>query len=112
MLSRWWTVDDLIVYKLADEKYLLVPNAANIDKDYAWMHEHVKGDVTLQNISDEVGQLAIQGPKAESILQKLTDIDLSKLVSIILRKMQLWMELQMFLYPVQVTQGKMDSNYT
>ena len=74
------TIDDLIVYKLADEKYLFVPNAANVDKDYAWINEHLKGDVTLTNISDEVGQLAIQGPKAESILQKLTDIDLSQMV--------------------------------
>ena len=74
------TVDDLIVYKLADEKYMFVPNAANIDKDYAWINEHLKGDVTLKNISDEIGLLAIQGPKTESILQKLTDIDLSKIV--------------------------------
>ena len=82
------TIDDLIVYKLADEKYMFVPNAANIDKDYAWINEHLKGDVTLKNISDEIGLLAIQGPKTESILQKLTDIDLSqKLSSIILHKM-------------------------
>ena len=74
------TIDDLIVYKLADEKYMFVPNAANIDKDYAWINEHLKGDVTLKNISDEIGLLAIQGPKTESILQKLTDIDLSKIV--------------------------------
>ena len=73
------TVDDLLVYKLADEKYLLVVNASNIDKDFAWMKQHVKGDVTIQNISDEVAQLAIQGPKAEAILQKLTETDLVKL---------------------------------
>ena len=74
------TIDDLIVYKLEDQKYLFVPNAANIDKDYEWIKEHLKGDVTLKNISSEVGQLALQGPKAESILQKLTDIDLSQIV--------------------------------
>ncbi|WP_338472061.1 glycine cleavage system aminomethyltransferase GcvT [Niallia sp. XMNu-256] len=73
------TIDDLIVYKLADEKYLLVPNAANIDKDYEWINQHLKGDVSFQNISSEVGQLALQGPKAESILQKLTDIDLTQI---------------------------------
>ncbi|WP_338469629.1 glycine cleavage system aminomethyltransferase GcvT [Niallia sp. XMNu-256] len=71
------TIDDLIVYKLEDEKYLLVPNAANVDKDYDWINEHLKGDVKFENISSQVGQLAIQGPKAESILQKLTDIDLT-----------------------------------
>ncbi|MBB6446044.1 glycine cleavage system aminomethyltransferase GcvT [Bacillus benzoevorans] len=75
------TVDDLLVYKLEDEKYLLVINAANIDKDYAWMQQNVKGDVKLQNISGEVSQLALQGPKAEAILQKLTDTDLSQIGS-------------------------------
>ncbi|MGX9134349.1 glycine cleavage system aminomethyltransferase GcvT [Rummeliibacillus sp. JY-2-4R] len=75
------TVDDLLVYKLADEKYLLVVNAANIEKDYDWMKQNVKGEVTLQNISNDVAQLAIQGPKAEAILQKLTDTDLSQIGS-------------------------------
>lgn len=75
------TVDDLLVYKLENEKYLLVINAANIEKDYEWMKQHVKGEVTLQNISNDIAQLAIQGPKAEAILQKLTDIDLSEIGS-------------------------------
>lgn len=73
------TVDDLLVYKLGNEKYLLVINASNIDKDYEWMKQHVKGDVTLQNISNDIAQLAIQGPKAEGILQKLTEQDLSEI---------------------------------
>lgn len=73
------TVDDLIVYKLENEKYLLVINAANIEKDFEWMKQHVKGEVTLQNISSDIAQLSIQGPKAEGILQKLTEIDLSKI---------------------------------
>jgi aminomethyltransferase len=73
------TVDDLLVYKLENEKYLLVINAANIEKDYEWMKQHVKGEVTLQNISSDIAQLAIQGPKAESILQKLTQINLSEI---------------------------------
>jgi aminomethyltransferase len=73
------TVDDLLVYKLEDEKYLLVINASNIEKDFDWMQQNVKGEVTLQNISNEVAQLAIQGPKAEAILQKLTEIDLSQI---------------------------------
>lgn len=71
------TVDDLLVYKLENEKYLLVINAANIEKDYEWMKQHVKGEMTLQNISNDIAQLAIQGPKAEGILQKLTETDLS-----------------------------------
>jgi len=73
------TVDDFLVYKLADEKYLIVVNAANNEKDYEWMERHVKGDVTLQNISSEVALLALQGPKAEKILQQLTDIDLTSI---------------------------------
>lgn len=75
------TVDDLLVYKLGNEKYLLVINAANIEKDYEWMKQHVKGEMALQNISEDIAQLAIQGPKAESILQKLTKIDLSEIGS-------------------------------
>lgn len=73
------TVDDLLVYKLANEKYLLVINAANIEKDYEWMKQHVGGEVTLQNLSNTIAQLAIQGPKAESILQSLTETDLSEI---------------------------------
>ena len=54
------TVDDLLVYKMADEKYLLVVNAANIDKDYAWIEQHAKGfDVTTLNASESYGQIAI-----------------------------------------------------
>ena len=75
------TVDDLLVYKLENEKYLLVINAANIEKDFEWMKQHVKGEMTLQNISNDIAQLAIQGPKAEGILQKLTDTNLSEIGS-------------------------------
>lgn len=73
------TVDDLLIYKKSDENYLLVVNAANIEKDYEWLAQHVFGDVVLTNISDEVAQLAIQGPLAETILQKLTSTDLSEI---------------------------------
>lgn len=73
-------VDDLLVYKYSDEHFYLVVNAANIEKDYKWMKDN-KGvyEVEIENISDEVAELAIQGPKAEEILQKLTDIDLSQI---------------------------------
>lgn len=64
-------VDDLIVYKVRDEHYFIVVNAANIDKDFAWMKGHVFGDVTLENISENVAQIALQGPKAQEILEKL-----------------------------------------
>ena len=64
-------VDDLIVYKLDEEKYLLVVNASNTDKDREWIKENLKGDVELRDISPEVGQIALQGPKSKEILEKL-----------------------------------------
>ena len=73
------TIDDLLVYRLANQKYMLVVNAANLKNDYTWLKEHASGDVTLQNISDEVALLAIQGPKAIGILQKVTELELIKL---------------------------------
>ncbi|MEK4069879.1 glycine cleavage system aminomethyltransferase GcvT [Peribacillus sp. FSL R5-0717] len=73
------TVDDLLVYKLKNDKFLLVINAANIEKDYDWMKQHIKGEMTLRNISNDIALIAIQGPKAEGILQKLTEINLSEI---------------------------------
>lgn len=72
-------IDDFLIYKLAENKYLLVVNAANTEKDYEWIKQHEKGDVTVKNISTGIGQLALQGPKAQAILQKLTSTDLSKI---------------------------------
>lgn len=67
------TVDDLLIYKFGEERYLIVVNAANIEKDWAWMQENVGSfQVKLTNKSEETGQLALQGPKALKILQKLT----------------------------------------
>ena len=66
------TVDDLIVYKKADNDYFVVVNASNKDKDFAWMKEHVSGDVSVEDVSAQYGQVALQGPKAEEILRKLT----------------------------------------
>jgi aminomethyltransferase len=73
------TVDDLIVYKLAEHKFLLVVNAANTEKDFAWLEQHATGDVKVTNISNKIAQLALQGPKAEAILQKVTDVNLSEI---------------------------------
>ncbi|MBC1470533.1 glycine cleavage system aminomethyltransferase GcvT [Listeria seeligeri] len=73
------TVDDLVVYKITETKYILVVNAANTEKDYEWMVKNVFGDVTVTNVSSMYGQLALQGPNAEKILTKLTDIDLSSI---------------------------------
>ena len=65
-------VDDLLVYKFDEDEYLLVVNAANIDKDWAWVNSQNKFGVTLTNVSDETSQLAIQGPLALKAMQKLT----------------------------------------
>ncbi|MFA1641776.1 glycine cleavage system aminomethyltransferase GcvT [Chryseomicrobium imtechense] len=73
------TVDDLLVYKFDDEKYLLVVNASNIDKDVAWMNEHVSGDVHIDNQSDDWGLLALQGPAAQEFLQNYTETPLADL---------------------------------
>lgn len=70
-------VDDLLVYCYEPEKYLLVVNAANIEKDWDWCVSHNTEGAELENSSDNMAQLAVQGPKAILALQKLTDIDLS-----------------------------------
>lgn len=64
-------VDDLIVYKKAEDDYFIVVNAANKDKDYAWMKEHLLPGSELTDASDDYAQIALQGPKAEEILKKL-----------------------------------------
>ena len=65
-------VDDLLVYKINNETYLLVVNAANIDKDWEWCNKQNKMRAELHNASDEISQLAIQGPLALKAMQKLT----------------------------------------
>jgi len=71
-------VDDLLVHKERDNEYLLVVNASNTDKDFKWLLEHKEDEnVEIINESPKTGQIAIQGPLAESILQKLTDVNLA-----------------------------------
>jgi aminomethyltransferase len=69
-------VDDLIVYKLKDNDYLLVVNASNIDKDWNWISKFNTKGVEMKNISDSLSLFAVQGPKAKDIVQKLTSVDL------------------------------------
>lgn len=73
-------VDDLLVYKFSKDYFYLVINASNVDKDYEWMKSN-KGNYNteLNNISDSVSELALQGPNAEKILQKISDYDISSL---------------------------------
>ena len=72
-------VDDLLVYHYEPEKYLLVVNAGNIDKDWDWCVSHNTVGAELENSSDRTAQLAIQGPKAQEVLQRLTPVDLSSI---------------------------------
>ena len=72
-------VDDLLVYGYEPEKYLLVVNAANIEKDWNWCVSHNAVGAELENASDRMAQLAVQGPKALPALQKLTSLDLSEI---------------------------------
>ncbi|MEY3965056.1 MAG: hypothetical protein RL263_225 [Bacteroidota bacterium] len=73
-------IDDLLVYRFAADKYFLVINASNIEKDLAWMHkQNEKFGATIENKSDDYSLLAIQGPKAIAALQKLTEVNLSEI---------------------------------
>ncbi|MGB8705167.1 MAG: glycine cleavage system aminomethyltransferase GcvT [Gillisia sp.] len=69
-------VDDLIIYRINSEKYLLVVNASNIEKDWNWICQHNSMEATLKDMSDEYSLLAIQGPKAAEAMQSLTEVDL------------------------------------
>ena len=70
-------VDDLIIYKIKEDQYLLVVNASNIEKDWDWISSHNDLDVEMKNLSDDYSLLAIQGPKAIEAMQSLTSVNLS-----------------------------------
>lgn len=72
-------VDDLILHQFDNEKYLLVVNAANIQKDWNWVNAQNSFGAILENASDQISQLAVQGPMAVQILQKLSDVDLNSI---------------------------------
>lgn len=74
------TVDDLLVYRMKEGEYFLVFNAANIDKDVAWMEQHLEGyDVEFDHCSDRYSQLAVQGPEAESVVEAVLNIPVQDL---------------------------------
>src|SRR5216683_4893899 len=74
------TIDDLIIYHLADNHYMLVVNAANIDKDFAWVEQQANNSIVqVTNQSDTTALLALQGPEAQTILQPLTEVDLGSI---------------------------------
>ena len=69
-------VDDLLVYRISEEEYMLVVNGANLEKDWAWVNKNNKVEADLENHSDKLSLLAVQGPKASDALQSLTEINL------------------------------------
>ena len=71
-------VDDLLIYHFGD-RYMLVVNASNIGKDFAWLKSNLKGDVELTDVSDTIALLAIQGPRSLEILQHLTQVPLREI---------------------------------
>jgi aminomethyltransferase len=72
-------VDDLLIYRFSEEKYLLVVNASNIEKDWNWISEQNTMNAVMENASDTISLLAVQGPKAAEAMQSLTSIDLSQM---------------------------------
>ncbi|MFO7952563.1 MAG: glycine cleavage system aminomethyltransferase GcvT [Bacillota bacterium] len=72
-------VDDILIYRINGNKYFLVVNAANTDKDFEWFKRNQAGEVDLRNLSLQYAQIALQGPESEAILQQLTDVDLAKI---------------------------------
>lgn len=77
--SKGGIVDDLLVYRIKEETYLLVVNASNIEKDWNWISVHNSMNVPMRNLSDEYSLLAIQGPKATEAMQVLTSVNLSEI---------------------------------
>jgi len=75
------TVDDLLVYKMGENDFFLVINAANIDKDWEWMQRQAAGfSIDLRNMSDEYGQIAVQGPEAEEVVEQVLGLPCADLV--------------------------------
>jgi len=83
------TIDDLLVYKEGDERFFLVINAANIDKDFSWISAQAEAfDVKVENQSDIYGQIAVQGPKSESVVEQVLGLPCSELMFYTFKKME------------------------
>ncbi len=77
--QRGTYLDDILIYRMDQEDFLVVVNAANVDKDFEWIHSHASGDVEVTNVSEDYALLALQGPRAVEILAPLTSTDLGAL---------------------------------
>ena len=74
-------VDDLIIYRLEEKKYMMVVNASNIEKDFDWVNKNNKFEADVSNISADISLLAVQGPRALNVLRKITDVNLESISS-------------------------------
>lgn len=72
-------IDDLLVYRLAEDEYLMVVNASNTEKDFNWVKRHLLEETKAENVSENYALLALQGPESKKVLTQLTDIDLNSL---------------------------------
>jgi aminomethyltransferase len=77
--QRGCPLDDVILYRRSADRYLMIVNAANVEKDWAWLEKQGPTDCELRDVSGDYALLALQGPRAEEVLQKLTGIDLSQI---------------------------------
>jgi len=77
--DRGGIIDDLLIYRLKEDQYMLVVNASNIKKDWAWINQHNKFNAVTENISDNITLLAVQGPKSVDLLEKITSLDLKSI---------------------------------
>jgi aminomethyltransferase len=71
-------VDDLTLYRLGADRFMMTVNAANIDKDWAWVTRHLAGDLEVRDVSAETGLIAVQGPRAEGLVGRLADVDVTR----------------------------------
>ncbi|MCF8332017.1 MAG: glycine cleavage system aminomethyltransferase GcvT [Bacteroidales bacterium] len=70
-------VDDTLIYRFAEDKWMMVPNASNIDKDWSWVNKQNTEGANLENASDDIAQLAVQGPDSPKVMDKLVDFDIA-----------------------------------
>lgn len=82
-------VDDTVSYKMADDDFMIVVNAANVEKDFRWLEKNKFGDVTLENVSAQTALLALQGPKSGEVFHKLFGSDLEAIEYYHFQKMEL-----------------------
>jgi len=79
--ERGTVIDDVIVYRFSSSRYILVVNASNVEKDFAWCGKNVQGDATVKDLSDSFALIAFQGPKSFSILKEFIDFDLDAITT-------------------------------